>query len=42
VEDAIEKGQTILFPGREAKVLYTLRRFAPKFLWTLILKAEAS
>jgi short-subunit dehydrogenase len=42
VEEAIERGQTILFPGREAKVLFLLRRLAPKLLWKIILKAEAS
>jgi NAD(P)-dependent dehydrogenase (short-subunit alcohol dehydrogenase family) len=42
VEDGLEKGKTILFPGREARVLFALRRFAPNFLWKLILRAEAS
>jgi NAD(P)-dependent dehydrogenase (short-subunit alcohol dehydrogenase family) len=42
VEEAIERGETILFPGREAKILFLLRRLAPKLLWKIILKAEAS
>jgi NAD(P)-dependent dehydrogenase (short-subunit alcohol dehydrogenase family) len=42
IEEAIEKGKTILFPGREAKILFALRRYAPKFLWKVILKSEAS
>lgn len=42
IEEAIENGRTILFPGREAKMLFALRRYAPKFLWKLILKSEAS
>ncbi|MFQ5352655.1 MAG: SDR family NAD(P)-dependent oxidoreductase [Candidatus Binatia bacterium] len=42
IEEALEKGQRILFPGREAKVLFALRRFAPSLLWKIILKAESS
>jgi len=40
IEKAIEKGTKILFPGREARILFALRRFAPRLLWKLILKAE--
>ena len=42
IEKAIEKGVKILFPGREAKILFALRRYAPGLLWKLILKAEYS
>jgi NAD(P)-dependent dehydrogenase (short-subunit alcohol dehydrogenase family) len=42
IERAIERGETILFPDRESKILFALRRFAPKLLWRMILKAEAS
>jgi NAD(P)-dependent dehydrogenase (short-subunit alcohol dehydrogenase family) len=42
VEEGLEKGKTILFPGREARVLFALRRYVPNFLWKLILRAEAS
>jgi NAD(P)-dependent dehydrogenase (short-subunit alcohol dehydrogenase family) len=42
VERALEKGREILLPGREAKVLMALRRFAPRLLWRLVLKAESS
>lgn len=41
-EEAIERGDEIVFPTREATVLHALRRFAPKLLWKLIDKAEAS
>lgn len=41
-EEAIERGEEIVYPTREASVLYALRRFAPKLLWKLIDKAEAS
>ncbi len=42
IEKNIEKGVKILFPGREAKILFALRRYAPRLLWKLILKAEYS
>lgn len=42
IEEAIEKGKTILFPTREARILFMLRRFTPNFLWKLILKSEGS
>lgn len=41
-EEALERGDEIVFPTREAAVLHALRRFAPKLLWKLIEKAEAS
>lgn len=42
IEKGIEKGVKILFPGREAKILFALRRYTPGLLWKLILKAEYS
>lgn len=41
-ETAIERGQEIVYPTREAKFVVALRRFAPKLLWRLVDKAEAS
>ena len=40
IERALEKGQTISFPGAMAKGLYGMRRLAPKLLWNIILKSE--
>ncbi|MCB9728234.1 MAG: SDR family oxidoreductase [Deltaproteobacteria bacterium] len=42
IEEALEKGRDILFPNTEAKVLYGLRRFAPRLLWKLVHKAESA
>lgn len=42
IETALESGKTILFPGREARFLFAMRRFAPGLLWNLILRAERS
>lgn len=42
VEKGIEKGVKILLPNGEAKFLTRLRRFAPRLLWKIILKSEAS
>ncbi len=41
-EEALERGDEIVFPTGEAKFLHGLRRFAPRLLWKLIEKAEAS
>ena len=40
IVEALDKGESILFPGREAKVLYGLRRFTPRLLWWMVKKAE--
>jgi NAD(P)-dependent dehydrogenase (short-subunit alcohol dehydrogenase family) len=42
IEEALEKGREILFPNTEAKVLFGLRRFAPRLLWKLVHKAESA
>lgn len=42
VERALEKGLTISFPSAMAKGLYGMRRFAPKLLWKVIMRAEGS
>ncbi len=40
VEKALEKGQEISYPSPMAKGLYGMRRFAPKLLWKVIMRAE--
>jgi NAD(P)-dependent dehydrogenase (short-subunit alcohol dehydrogenase family) len=40
IEEGIEKGARVLLPDREARLLTGLRRFAPRLLWKIILKAE--
>ncbi len=42
IEKGIEKNVKILLCDGEAKFLTRLRRFAPKLLWKIILKSEAS
>lgn len=42
IEEALDKGKEIFFPSTEGKVLFGLRRFAPKLLWKVIWKAENS
>ena len=42
IEESLDKGETILFPGMEAKILHGLRRYSPKLLWWLVMKAENS
>ena len=40
IEKAIEKGQSISFPGPMAKGLYGMRRLSPSLLWKVILREE--
>ena len=40
IERAIERGQTISYPGTMAKGLYGMRRLAPGLLWKLLLREE--
>ncbi len=42
IEKGIERGEEILYPLAEAKVLLRLRRFFPGLLWTIMHKAENS
>jgi NAD(P)-dependent dehydrogenase (short-subunit alcohol dehydrogenase family) len=42
IEKGIERGEEILYPLTEAKVLLRLRRFFPGLLWTIMHKAENS
>jgi len=42
IEKGIEKNIKILLPDGEAKFLTRLRRFAPRLLWRIVLKSEAS
>ena len=42
IEKGIERGEEILYPLAEAKVLLRLRRFLPGLLWTIMHKAENS
>lgn len=40
IERAVEKGQSISFPGPMAKGLYGMRRLSPNLLWKIILREE--
>ncbi len=42
IEKAVEKGQSISFPGAMAKGLYGMRRLSPSLLWKIILREERS
>ncbi len=42
IEDAVERGARISFPTPMAKGLFAMRRLAPKLLWNIILRSEAS
>lgn len=41
IEKELERGTRIILPSFEAKTLHRLRRFAPGFLWRIIIKAES-
>jgi hypothetical protein len=40
IEAGLERGAGVLLPDREARLLTRFRRFAPRLLWKVILKAE--
>ncbi len=40
IEDALERGQFLVFPGRGTPTLWRLRRFTPGLVWKLIDRAQ--
>lgn len=40
IEQGLEKKTEVLFPDSEARTLFRLRRFVPRFLWWMIERAE--